>query len=359
MGSRRFVLVAVVAGVVAAASATAASDLRLSLVGSPAQPEARTPVSIVVRATRGRKPVQTKVGVWIAKGRVRRLFAARAEANGRYRARVVFPSAGRWTFGAQAGRTRVTFGSVRARRPAVPLTFSWPTSIDVESSRSVLLVENGAGRVIRVDPVSGKTTRITSIDRAYAVAHAAGVVYLSAGQQLVRLDGGSQTVVTQGDEEIGPIAVGLNGDVYYATRTRVFRVPGGTGAPTPIADGVAAPHGLAVTADGSLLVCDTGNGLVKRIDLATGLSETWVQLGEPRGIDISADGTVYIVDASVRRVVHLMADGRRLGFVGPRFHDPYDVEVAGGGTVYVLDTAAAARLYRVAPDGKTTVVARR
>jgi glucose/arabinose dehydrogenase len=57
-------------------------------------------------------------------------------------------------------------------------------------------------------------------------------------------------------------------------------------------------------------------------------------------------------------VVDLMADGRRLGFTGPRFHDPYDVEVASGGTVYVLDTAAAGRLYRVAPNGKTTVVAR-
>jgi sugar lactone lactonase YvrE len=165
--------------------------------------------------------------------------------------------------------------------------------------------------------------------------------------------------VAQAGEEIGPIAVGPNGDVYYATRTGVFRVPGGTGAPTPVADGVAAPHGLAVTVDGSLLVCDTGNGLVKRIDLASGLTETWARLGEPRGIDISADGTVYIVDASVSRVVHLMADGRRLGFVGPRFHDPYDVEVAGGGTVYVLDSAAAGRLYRVAPDRKTTVVARR
>jgi sugar lactone lactonase YvrE len=359
MGSRRFVLVAVVAGVVAAASATAASDLRLSLVEGPAQPEARTPVSIVVRATRGGKPVRAKVGLWIAKGRVRRSFAARAEANGRYRARVVFPSAGRWTFGAQAGRLRVTFGSVRARRPAVPLTFSWPTSIDVESSRSLLLVENGAGRVIRVDPVTGKTARVASIDRAYAVAHTAGAIYLSAGKQLLRIDGGVQTVVAGADEDIGPIAVGPNGDVYYATATRVFRVPGGTGAPTAVAVGVSGPHGLAVTADGSLLVCDTGNRLVKRIDLATGLSETWAQLAEPRGIDISADGTVYIVDANVRRVVHLMADGRRLGFAGPRFRDPYDVEAASGGTVYVLDTAAAGRLYRVAPNGKATVVGRR
>jgi DNA-binding beta-propeller fold protein YncE len=141
--------------------------------------------------------------------------------------------------------------------------------------------------------------------------------------------------------------------VYYTTTTQVFRIPGGS-----IAGGLSGPHGLAVTTDGGLLVSDTGNGRVLRIDLTTGRIETWTQLGSPRGIDIAADGTVYAVDGSVRRVVHFMADGRRLGFVGPRFDDPYDVEVGSGGTVYVLDTAAAGRLYRVAPDGRTTVVAR-
>jgi sugar lactone lactonase YvrE len=351
---RRNVFAAVLAGVVAAAAATAATSPGFSLVSAPAQVEARTPVSIVVRA-----PRHTKVAVWIARGRVHRSFTARATARGRYRARVVFPSAGRWTFGAQAGRTRVTLGSIRARRPAVPLTFAWPTSVDVESNRSLLLVENGIGRVIRVDPVTGKTTPVISVDRAYSVAHVAGLVYLSAGTELLRIDAaGNASVVTGSAEDVGPIAVGPNGDVYYTTPTKLFRVPGGTGAPTSIAGGLSGPHGLAVTSDGGVLVSDTGHGVVKRIDLATGGVETWAQLGMPRGMDIAADGTVYIADASTRRLVHFIADGRRLAFVGPRFHDPYDVAVSRGGTIYVLDTAAAGRLYRIAPDGTYAVVSR-
>jgi len=355
MSSRRGnVFAAAAVGAVVAAGATAAGGPRLSLVSAPARVEARTPVSIVVRA-----PRRTKVFVWIARDRVHRSFTAHAEARGRYRARVVFPSAGRWTFGAQAGLARVTLGSVRARRPAVPLTFVWPTSVDVESSRSLLLVENGIGRLLRIDPVTGKTMSVISIDRPYSVAHTAGLIYLSAGNELLRIDAAWNTsVAAESAEDIGPIAVGPNGDVYYATATRVYRVPGGTGAATSIADGLSNPHGLAVTADGGVLVSDTGHAVIKRIDLATGDVETWAHLGRPAGMDLAPDGTVYIVDASARRVIHFMADGRRLAPTGPRFHDPYDVAVGSGGTIYVVDTAASGRLYRISPDGTYAVVSR-
>jgi glucose/arabinose dehydrogenase len=61
----------------------------------------------------------------------------------------------------------------------------------------------------------------------------------------------------------------------------------------------------------------------------------------------------------MHRVIHLLADGRRLGSVKHLFSDPCDVEAAGDGSLYVVDTSAAGRLYRVARSGKTTVVSRR
>ena len=359
MGSRRQkVFAAAFAGVAVAACATAAPGLRLWLAHGPGKPVAGRAVSIVVRATRGAKPDRhLKVAVWIRRGRTSRSFAAHLEAAGRYRAYVVFPSAGRWKLGARAGRARVSFGSVRVRAPAVPLTFVWPTSVDVLSSRSLLVVENGAGRVIRLDPVTGKTTPVISIARAYSVAHdSAGGFYLAVGRSLLRVDAtGKATPVAESDEDIGPIAVGPNGDVYFATRSRIFKV----GSPTPIAEQLAAPHGLAVTGDGGLLVSDTGNARIVRVDLATGKVEDWAQVGEPRGIDIAPDRTVYVADATSDRIVHLMIDGRRLGTVGHVFGDPYAVKAAPDGSLYVVDTSAAGRLYRVAPDGKTTVVSRR
>jgi sugar lactone lactonase YvrE len=291
---------------------------------------------------------------------VRRSFAARALAHGRYRASVVFPTAGRWTFGARAGGTGVRLGVVRVRPRPVPLTFDWPTSVDVEPDGSLLVVENGNGRVLRIDPVTGKTAVVATVARAYAVAHApSGAVYLSAGGSVLRLDAAGHTgPVAQAGGDIGPIAVAANGDLYYATETQVFRVAGGKGAPVQVALGLSGPHGLAVLDDGGLLVSDTGHARVERIDLATGNAETWGNLVAPRGIAIAPDRNAYVVDASIDRVVRLRIDGLRLGSVKHVFSDPYALAAAGNGSLYVVDTAAVGRLYRVAPNGTTSAVSR-
>jgi sugar lactone lactonase YvrE len=361
MGNRRVAtLAALVAGAVAAACASASPGRQVSLVRGPGHPVAGRGVPVVVRS-----PAGSKVAVWIARRRVGRSFEARARRPGRYRAQVVFPTAGRWAFGARVDGARVRLGSVRVRNRTVPLTLTWPTSVAVDHDGSLLVAEGGNetgnGRVIRIDPTTGRTTVIARVDEAYSLAIApAGAIYLSAALQLLRLDGaGGTTVAAQSDGDIGPIAVAANGDVYFETATAVWKVAGGTGEPTQVADQLSAPHGLAVTGDGSLLVADTGNGEVKRIDVTTGQAETWGQISEPRGIAIAPDNTVYVVDASTHRVVHLMIDGRPLGSVPHVFHDPYAVATAADGSVYVVDTSVSGRLYRVAPDGTTTVVSRR
>lgn len=355
---RRTVFVAVVAGALpVAACAFAAPDSRLWLVHGAGHPVAGRAASIIVGA---RADAHARIRVWISRGRVSRSFGTRARSPGRYRARVVFPTAGRWTFGARADGARVRLGSVRVRTRPVPLTFAWPTSVDVETDGSLLLVENGTGRVVRIDPATAKAVVVATVDRAYAVAHApSGAVYLSAGRSLLRLDGaGGATPVAQAGGDIGPVAVAANGDVYYATAAQVFRVAGGTGSPALVMAGLSGPHGLVTTDDGGLFVSDTGHGLVERIDLKTGRAETWGRIGDPRGIDVARDGTVYLVDASTHRIVHLMADGRKLGSPKHVFSDPYDVAVTARGSLYVVDTSASGRLYRVARNGATTAVSR-
>src|ERR1700741_3557965 len=239
-GRKRASLVAaVVAAAVAGACAAAARGVRLPLVHGPGRREAGQAAPVVVRASRA-----TKVRVWISRGSASRSFVARALSRGRYGARVVFPNAGRWVYGAQAGGTRVRLGAVRVQRGAVPLAFVWPTSVAVESTRSLLLVENGNGRVLRIDPVTGKTALVASVGRAYAVALApSGAVYVSAGGSMLRSDGSkgpTQVVAAGGD--VGPIAVAPNGDVYYTTQTQAFKVPGGTGKPVQGAASLPRPH---------------------------------------------------------------------------------------------------------------------
>ena len=118
------------------------------------------------------------------------------------------------------------------------------------------------------------------------------------------------------------------------------------------------PHGLAVAADGALLVSDAGNDRVRRIDLATGVVSSFAQIGTPHGLDVASDGTVYVVDSKANRIVHLAASGAQIGFVGPVFGLPYDVEAGDSGVVYVLEAGPVGWLRRIAPDGTVTTVSR-
>lgn len=354
----RVLVASVLAGAVAVGCAAAAPGSGVRLVHGPGHPVSGRAVPIVVTAS------AATISVWIAKGHVSRSFAARAQHGGRYRARVAFPTAGRWTFGAQAGGTRVRLGSVRVRARLVPLSLTWPTSVEVDHAGSLLVVENGiegvGARVLRLARGTHKPTVVARAVHAYSVAVApSGAVYLSAGHSLLRLDGkGGTSTVAQAGGDIGPVAVAANGDVYFETETQVFKVAGGTGAPVLVTGQLSGPHGLAVTGDGGLLVSDTGHGRVERVDLTTHQVETWGDITRPAGIAIAADGSVYVVDASTHRVVHLLADGRRLGSVKHIFDDPYDVATAADGSVYVVESLLSGRLYRVAPNGSTTVVSR-
>ncbi len=228
-----------------------------------------------------------------------------------------------------------------------------------------------------MDPQTGNASTLATSARAYAVVRApSGTVFFSAENALHTIDAsGAVATVAQTTGEVGPVAVAPNGDVYYTTATQIFRLPGGAGPPVHVAgtgmqggagDGgaavnaqLSAPHGIAIAADGALLVSDTGNDRLRRIDPATGVITAFAQVGSPRGIDVAADGTIYVIDSRQRRLVRLSATGAAIGPLGSVFGDPYDVEVAGGGIAYVLEAGSTGWVRRVAADGTVTTVSRR
>jgi hypothetical protein len=298
---------------------------------------------------------------------------------GRYRVRLVFPRAGRWTLTARAGGSTSRLGSVRVRpAPPQPVPFTEPTAIDLEPGGTLLLVENNPGRVLRVDPRTGcVTVLVPSMSRPYAIVRApSGSVFVSNANLLSRLDaGGTATTVAVADSDIGPLAVAANGDLYYSTSTRVFRLAGGAGAPIHVAgtgvegaagDGgfavnaqLARPHGLGIAADGALLVSDTGNDRIRRIDLGSGVITTLAQVAMPDGMDVGPGGRISVVDGLNRRIVRLSASGTRIGFLGPAFGLPYDVEATADGGAYVLEAGPVGWVRRIAPNGTVTTVSRR
>jgi streptogramin lyase len=240
---------------------------------------------------------------------------------------------------------------------ASPVLFSWPTGVQVLNGQTLLVTENGNGRVDQVDPATGRTVVLATIDKPFRTAGSAGAVFVSAHYGVWRLAGGSARKLVVA-KDAGPIAVTAGGDVFFTTDNGLYRLSGGKG-PARLVAGTAplgGAHGVTAAGGRSLLVSDTAHNRIVRLDDATGHMTTLTQLADPRGLAVAKDGTIYVVAAAARRVLHLDAHGSRLGYVGARFGDPYDLALGPDGSIYVVDTAELGTVSRIAPNGKTTAL---
>jgi streptogramin lyase len=337
------------------AGATAATPVHVSLVGRPPALN----VGSAWTAKLAVRPASFKGKVLVTGSGPGRASARATRKHGSYRARLVFPKPGRWTLSARAGGSSSRLGAVTVRRRVEPLAFDNPTSVAVEPSGSLLVVENGAGKVDRVDPVTGAKTVVASgLSRPYSVAVTSSAeILLSIQGDVVRLGPGTPQIVTSlPGIEIGPILASPNGDLYLGTEPGVFRVPVDSTVPAELVGGLAAPHGLAFTADGSLLVSDTGHDVILRVDPLTGKAQTFAHQESPLGLAVASDGSVYVSDDVAKRVVHFSAGGERLGFAGPVLNIPYGLAADPAGGVYVTEATATGRIKHISPDGTVTTL---
>ena len=366
--------VALVLALAGVSGASAAPPVHVSF----ARPVPAAVVGVGWTARLAVRPASFRGKVQVTAAGPGKVAGAATRSGATYRVRLVFPAVGTWTLTARAGGRVSRLGAVQVQQaPRTPLPFTEPTNIELQPDGTLLLVENNPGRILRVDPSSGTIGVLAAgLSRPFGASRTpTGAIFVSGGTWIRRLDtAGAVTTVLELDTDTGPITVAPNGDVYFTTATSVFRLAGGTGPPVRVAgsgvsggagDGgpataaqLSAPHGLAIAADGAILIADTGNDRIRRVDPATGVITAIAQVGIPDGMDVAADGSIYVVDGRAERVVHLTATGERIGFLGPTFRIPYDVEVAPDGSVYVIAAGPSGRLHHIAPDGTSTVVSR-
>ena len=273
---------------------------------------------------------------------------ATATGRGRYTAMVRFPSAGIWRLAAVVRGRTFPLGRVRV---LVSYPLALPAQILALDERSLLVVERqGRDRVLRVDTETGRFSVVTTrIPSPWGLARTPnGGVLVSGGSGIYEL-GGRKVA----DVAAGPIAVAPSGDLYFADQMRVGRIGDG-GRVETLASDVAAPHGLVLRRDGSLVVSDSGNGRLLGIDPSTRATRVIVSgLKSPLGVIEAADRDLLVVEFDSGRLIRFGV-GR---VVTQSLREPYAL-TRSDGTVYVVEGGDNNRpsggIARVSDDGSLT-----
>jgi sugar lactone lactonase YvrE len=279
--------------------------------------------------------------------------------------------------------------------------FNIPTAVKFDARGRLFVVESGTGAIIHFDIASGRKTEFARVafgidNFEFAPDGRMFVSHFTDGSVVeIAADGTKRHAVRGG--MLGPFGVtaGLDGTLIAADGMSLAHIgndgsidrlamllqhgfPGyvrgiavasdGTYVTSnsagmvaryrvgeeavPILEGLDRAMGVAVTANGDVVVCEAGAGRVLSVG-SDGASKLLASgLAFPTGVHCNADGSVIVSEAGAGRILHI-----KHGHVATMLDgliEPHGV-TATGGAVFALDRGTAS-LHRIA-DGTSQIVA--
>lgn len=224
-------------------------------------------------------------------------------------------------------------------------------------------------RIRRLDLRTRRTTTIAGDgQRAYRGDGTAATEASLNMPHEIRFDAAGHLYIAERDNHVVRKVDGKTGVISTVAGTGTAGFSG-DGGPATRAQ-LRSPHSIVVDSKGRLLVCDTGNHRVRRVDLTTGTIETYAGTGErrpaidgaaltttslngARTLDVAPDGDLYLAlregnaiyrIASATATVHHVAGTGQQGYAGDG--GPARTATLGGpkglayarGALYVADT---------------------
>ena len=215
--------------------------------------------------------------------------------------------------------------------PAISARLNYPKGLARAGDGTLVIADTLNSRIRRVDPTTGVITTIAGTGaRGYAGDGGPAAAAVLNLPRAVAVTGDGDVLIADTDNQRIRRIDHVTGVITTVAGTGRYG-HGGDGGPATAAR-LASPQALALAADGTVFVADTRNARIRRIDPDTGIITTIAGTGAPGD---SGDGGP--------------ATAARLAL-------PRGLTLATDGSVYVAD-AGAHRVRRVDPAGVITTVA--
>lgn len=213
--------------------------------------------------------------------------------------------------------------------PATSAQLNSPYGLACDAKGNLYIADLGNARVRKVTPdgnittIAGGGTQALSAPRNLAL-DSTGNLYISdfTGQRVYRL-GTDGTLVTA----VGTGVAGFSGDGGPATQAQL-----------------SFPAGLALDLQGSLLIADSGNHLVRKVTQSR--ISSIAKASTPTGLAVDTLGALYIADPSAADVVKIPATGPSVVLLNAAVQDVVfspdgNLYASVGNTVLRVDAAGA------------------
>ena len=209
--------------------------------------------------------------------------------------------------------------------PAQAASLFLPMAAVPDSARNVFISDSNNQRVRRVD---GGTGIISTVAGSGGLGYSgdggpATSATLSTPSALL-VDGAGNLYIADSGNNVIRVVNAATGTISTLVGTGQSGYSGDTGQATMAK--LSHPNGLAFDGDHQLYISDTGNNVIRKVDLSTGIITTVAGTGVagfagdgslatagllnyPWGISLGADGSLYVADISNNRIRKVSATG--------------------------------------------------
>ncbi len=158
-----------------------------------------------------------------------------------------------------------TAGADGDNGPATLATLNSPESVAIDSTGNVYIADTGNNKIREIKPDGNIATVLDGLSNPeYVAVDKAGAIYVAdtGNDRVLKVPLAGNPAVLAQVLKPGAVMVDGTGNIWLSELTRVSQISA-SGVFSIIADPLQTPRGLALTADGELLIAETGTNLIR------------------------------------------------------------------------------------------------